>query len=306
LRLILTLCLLASLPLMAAAQLISNPNYPSAAAQAVGGAYTAAASGADAVYWNPAGLAYGSGTEGRFVYQRPWNLGFLTHLSAVGFTVLSPRAGGLAVSVQSLATRADGSTLASENEIALSHGLLLQHDIHSSLAFGYSLKVITYNLGESVTTTDGASEDLGSAAVAGLDVGATAQLWDRFKLGGAFKNINHPQLGQEEFKRDLPRIFAGGLSYFPYYGVRVTFDVERQLDSETQFKGGVNATVAEPLDLRFGVLTNPNMFTAGFGFHWRQLVLDYAFIYHPILEPSHLIGIGFNLNQSLADLWRTK
>lgn len=304
-RLMLNAIFVLAFPLLAAAQLISNPNYPVAAAQAVGGAYVAAASGAEAVYWNPSGLAYGKGTEGRFVYQQPWSLNFLSHLSASGSTMLSRRAGGIGIAVQSLATRVAGTTLASENELALSHGLLLQEDIHSSLAFGYSLKLITYNLGESVQGSSGQSEDLGSAAAFGVDVGATAQLWDRFKLGGAFKNINHPQLGSG-MKRDLPRIFSGGVSYFPYYGVRVTFDVERELERETQFKGGVNAMLAKPIDLRFGVVTNPNMFTTGFGFHWRELVIDYAFIYHPVLQPSHLVGIGFNISQSLADLWRTK
>ncbi len=292
--------LLFLLPVLAFGQLISNPNPPGVAAQGVGGAFTAAATGAEAVYWNPAGLAYGTGIEGRFAYQQPWSLSFLSHLSAVGYTPLSKRAGGLALSVQTLMTRDGGSTLANESEVAVSHGFLLQEDIHSSLAFGYSLKLISYSLGESVT-----GEDLGSSSTFGVDVGATAQLWDRFRLGGAFKNINNPQLGSDS-KRDLPRIFSGGVAYTPYYGVRVTFDLERQLESEAQFKGGVNAMIAKPLDLRFGVITNPNSFSAGFGFHWRELVVDYAFIYHPVLQPSHLVGIGFNLNQSFADLWREK
>ena len=288
------------LPVFAYGQLISNPNPPVVAAQGVGGAFTAAATGAEAVYFNPAGLAFGNGIEARFAYQQPWSMSFLSHLSAIGYTPLSKRAGGVALSVQSLITRDDGSTLANESEVALSHGILLQEDIHSSLAFGYSLKLISYSLGESVT-----GEDLGSSSTFGMDVGATAQLWDRFRLGGAFKNINHPQLGSDS-KRDLPRIFSGGVAYTPYYGVRVTFDLERELDSESQFKGGVNAMIAKPLDLRFGVITNPNSFSAGFGFHWRELVVDYAFIYHPVLQPSHLVGIGFNLSQSLSDLWREK
>jgi hypothetical protein len=181
LKIILIFVLALALPLLAAAQMISNPNPPVVAAQGVGGAYTAAASGAEAIYWNPAGLAYGKGIEGRFAYQQPWSLNFLSHLSASGFTSLSKRAGGIAVGVQTLATRDGGNTLANESEVAISHGIMLQEDIHSSLAFGYSLKLISYTLGESIVGTSGQSEDLGSAAAFGLDVGATAQLWDRFK-----------------------------------------------------------------------------------------------------------------------------
>jgi hypothetical protein len=293
--------LLLAVPLLASAQLISNPNYPVPAAQAVGGAFTAAAVGADAPYWNPSGLAYSTGSQGRFVYQQPWSMSFLSHLSAVGSTQLSPGAGGIALGIQSLTTRSGGYTMASETELMLSHGLMLQKDIHSSLAFGYTLKFINYNLGESVAPQDKQAVSLGSASTFGLDVGATAQLWDRFKLGGAFKNINNPGIGAG-IKRPLPRIISGGLSYFPYYGVRTTFDVERIISGETQLKGGLNASIVKPLDLRFGIMSNPNSFTAGFGLHWRELVVDYAFIYHPVLNPSHLIGIGFNLDQSLVDI----
>jgi hypothetical protein len=105
-------------------------------------------------------------------------------------------------------------------------------------------------------------------------------------------------------KRDLPRIFSGGVSYVPYYGVRTTFDVERSLEGESVFKGGVNAMIVDPLDLRFGIMTNPNNFTAGFGLRFRELVIDYAFIYHPILEPSHMIGIGFDLDRPIFEMRR--
>jgi hypothetical protein len=299
--------LLLIVPLVAAAQLVSNPNPPVPAAQAVGGAYTAAANGAEALYWNPSGLAYGTGSQGRFAYQQIWGASFLTHLAASGYTTLPRGFGGIGLSVQNLGTRDGGATLANENEVALGHGFLLQHDIHSSLAFGYTLKMIQYSLGESVADLSGNSLQLGNATAFGLDVGATAQLWDRFRLAGAFKNINNPQMGGDGVrKRDLPRMLSAGVAYTPYYAVRTTFDLERIIYGETQFKAGLNAQVVEPLDLRVGVITNPNSFTAGFGFHWRELVLDYAFMYHPVLSPSHLIGIGFNLDQSLAEIGKAK
>lgn len=296
---------LLSVPMFATAQLISNPNPPVPAAQAVGGAYSAVATGAEAPYWNPSGLAYSTGTQGRFVYQQPWGLSFLTHMSASGSTQLPAKYGGIALGVQSLTTRDGGYTMASETELFLSHGIMLQEDIHSSLAFGYTLKMISYNLGQSVTNDNGESIDLGSASTFGLDVGVSAQLWDRFKLGGSFKNINNPALGAN-IKRPLPRILSGGISYFPYYGVRTTFDVERAISGGTQFKGGVSAAIVKPLDLRFGIMSNPNTFTAGFGLHWRELVMDYAFMYHPVLSPSHQIGIGFNLDKPLFDIVRAK
>jgi hypothetical protein len=286
------------------AQLISNPNPPVPAALGVGGAYTAVASGAEAPYWNPSGLAYGKGTGGRMSYHRPYGATFLTHLSASGYTSLSAKAGALAIGIQTLGTRSGGQTMASENELFISHGFLLQQDIHTSLAFGYTLKMIGYDLGTSVAGESG-EIDLGNAITAGLDVGATAQVWDRFRLAGAFRNINHPQMGADR-PRDLPRILSAGVSYFPYYGVRTSFDIERELNAATIFKGGIDAQVVKPFHLRFGVMTNPNIFTGGFGLFWREIVIDYAFIYHPVLSPSHMIGIGFDVDQPIAEIWHRK
>lgn len=295
-----------TIPVLCFGQLISNPNPPVPAALAMGGAVTAAASGVDAVYWNPAGLAYGKGTQGRFAYHQPWGLSFLSHLTANFYSAIPNSTHGIAAGVQTLGTREGGSSMASETEVFLAHGFMLQKDIHSSLAIGYKAKLIGYSLGESVADDQGMSIDLGSATTFGLDIGGTAQLWDRFKLGAAFQNINRPQFGGSVAKRDLPCIFSGGVSYLPYYGVQTSFDVERMISGETQFKGGVNATVAKPLDLRFGVMSNPNVFTAGFGLHYRELVVDYAFVYHPVLNPSHLIGVGFNLDKTLPEIWRAK
>ena len=305
-RFLFTFLLILTVPLLVFGQLISNPYPPDPAAAAVGCATVASATGVNAAYTNPAGLAYGKGTQGRFVYHNPWSLSFLSHMSAVVYSSLPNKPHGFALGVQTLGTRMGGSTMAAETEAFLSHGFMLQQDIHSSLAFGYSLKLISYSLGESVTNDEGISEDLGSDIAFGLDVGGTAQLWDRFKLGAAFRNINRPQFGSTVAKRNLPQIFTGGLSYSPYYGVRTSFDVERLISGETQFKGGINATVVKPLDLRFGVFSNPNCFTTGFGLHFRELVVDYAFIYHPELNPSHQIGIGFDLDKSLPDIWRAK
>ncbi len=294
-------------------QMISNPLPPVPAATAVGGAYTAVAKGPAACFWNPAGLAFTSGTQGSFVYHQPWGIPFLTHVAGAIATELPRNAGSGAISYQTLGTRSGGTSLSTEGELALSHGLLLQQDIHTSLAIGYSLKLITWSLASSITGESG-EVDLGSAATFGLDIGASAQVWDRLRLGGVMHNINHPQLGASEYgvfgvggmKRDLPQMFSGGLLFFPYHGVETSFDIERVLSGETQLKGGLNANIVSPLDLRFGVFTNPNGFSAGFGLHWRELIVDYAFVYHPILSPTHQVGIGFQIEESLSDVWRGK
>jgi hypothetical protein len=288
----------------ATCQMISNPLPPVPAAAAVGGAYTAVAKGPAACFWNPAGLAFTKGTQGGFVYQQPWSMPFLTHIAGAIATELPRNAGCGAISYQTLGTRSGGTSLSTEGELALSHGLLLQHDIHTSLAVGYSLKLITWSLANSVTGESG-EMDLGSAATFGLDIGASAQVWDRLRFAGVMHNINHPQIGEYR-KLDLPQMFSGGLLYFPYRGVETSFDIERILSGETQLKGGINANIIPPLDLRFGIFSNPNGFSAGFGLHWRELIVDYAFVYHPVLSPTHQMGIGFQIEQSLADVWKSK
>ncbi|MCB9358211.1 MAG: hypothetical protein H6508_06675 [Calditrichaeota bacterium] len=293
---------LCALTLSASAQLVSNPHLPIAAAQGMGGAYTAVARGSDAVMWNPAGLGLSNGTGGRFAYHQPYSTSFLSHLSASGCTRLPRKAGSVGIAIQNLSTRLGGETLSNETEVAVAHGLLLQEDIHSSLSVGYALKLISWGLGESVEGPSG-SYDLGSATVFGLDVGATAKLWDRFYLAGAFHNFNHPQVG-EYLKRDLPRSMSAGVMYEPYYGVRTSFDIERRLEAGTVFKAGGDLQVVKPFHIRVGVMTNPNIFTAGFGLFYRDLVVDYALLYHPILAPSHTFSVGFDVAKSLGQIWK--
>jgi hypothetical protein len=301
-KLLTILCVMFAATHFANAQLISDPNLPTPAAQGMGGAFTAAARGSDAVIWNPAGLGMSHGTGGRFAYHLPYSVSFLTHLSASGYTYLPKKAGSIGVSIQSLGTRLGGETISGETEISVAHGLLLQEDIHSALSVGYAVKMISWSLGESVEGESG-SYDLGSATTIGLDVGATAKVWDRFFLGGAFHNINRPTMGRD-LKRDLPRSMSAGVMYEPYYGVKSTFDIERRLEGGTVFKAGGDLQVVKPFHLRVGVLTNPNIFTAGFGLFFRDIVVDYAFMYHPILSPSHTFSVGFDVPQSLGKLWK--
>jgi len=286
------------------AQLISNPHLPTPAAQGMGGAFTAAARGSDAVLWNPSGLALSHGTGGRLAYHQPYGASFLTHLAASGFTSLPRKAGSLGVAIQSLGTRLGGETISGETEISIAHGILLQQDIHSALSFGYALKLISWSLGESVDGPSG-SYDLGSATVVGIDLGATAKVWDRFTLAGVIHNVNHPQMGAE-MKRDLPRSMSGGLQYEPYFGVKTTFDIERRLEGGTVFKAGGDLQVVEPFHLRVGIMSNPNIFTAGFGLFYRDMSIDYSFLYHPVLSPSHAISVGFDVPQTLGQIWKPK
>lgn len=283
------------------AQLVSNPHLPTPAAQGMGGAYSAGARGSDAVLWNPAGLGLSQGTGGRFAYHQPYSASFLSHISVSGFSVLPKKAGAIGFAVQNLATRLNGETVSSESEISLAHGLMLQEDIHSAFSIGYAVKFISWSLGESVDGPSG-SYDLGSAMAVGIDVGATAKVWDRFILASAFHNINHPQMGSG-LKRDLPRSMSYGVQYEPYYGVKTSFDIERRLEAGTVFKAGSDLQVAKPFHLRVGVMTNPNVFTAGFGLFYRDITVDYAFLYHPVLSPSHTFSVGFDVPQGLGQLW---
>ncbi len=268
----------------------------------MGGAYTAAARGSDAVMWNPSGLGMSHGTGGRFAYHQPYSASFLSHLSVSGFTSLPKKYGAVGIAIQNLSTRLGGETISGETEIAIAHGLLLQEDIHSALSVGYALKLISWSLGESVQGPSG-SYDLGSATTVGIDVGATAKVWDRFFLASAFHNINHPQMGAD-LKRDLPRSMSAGVQYEPYFGVKTSFDIERRLDAGTIFKAGGDLQVVKPFHIRVGVMTNPNIFTAGFGLFYRDIVVDYAFLYHPVLSPSHSFSVGFDVPQSLGKLWK--
>ena len=220
---LLALLFLTSLPANAG---LFDDRFPSPRIMAMGGAGVAVGDGVWSPYYNPAGLSSLEKIQIGGAYQRLYNLKFFKNFFGAAAYPLPQKYGTLSLGVQYFGVDYEGESLSGEYTLSLSHGFYLLKDIHSSLAFGYSLKAYNWDLGTSVGGTE-----LGSTTVMGVDVGFQASVYSRTFVGIYFLNINAPQVG-EVAKYDLPQRFVAGVSYQPYDGVTTSLDLNRLAGQE--------------------------------------------------------------------------
>ena len=253
---------------------------PSARARAMGGAFTAVADDINTLFYNPAGLA-GSNHAVKIGFANLYNQQFTEYKTAAAGLQLPKKLGALAIGARMLDVAFEDVTLSSEQVWSLAHGFTLQKDIHSTINLGYALNY--YNL-----SFDGEKDD----SALGIDLGVTALLHGRTKLGFAISNLTKAKMGFEN-QIDLPSKLALGVAYVPYDGVTTTVEVKKDFAADTEFMGGVEAKLFEPLAIRFGVHQNPATYSAGATFTVEGISLDYSFTYHSVLEPTHYFNLGY-------------
>jgi len=254
---------------------------PSARARGLGGAFVSVANDANTIFFNPAGLA-DTHYEAKVGFARLNGEKFSEFKTIALGAELPKKLGNLGFGIRMLDVDFEDYNLMSEQIYTLSHAFTLQKDIHSTINLGYNINY--YNL----SFDDDDSDD-----AIGLDLGVTALLHTRTKLGFAVTNLTQSKMGFEN-QIDLPSRLALGISYIPYDGVTTSIEVKKDFAEATEFMGGVEAKLFEPLYLRFGVHQNPATYSAGATFILEGVSLDYAFTYHSVLNPTHYINLGYN------------
>jgi len=275
--------LLITLVLIPAALLLAvfDDYQPSAVARGFGGAYTAVANDANAMFYNPAGLSslnFSAKVGASFLnsdeYMELKNLAVAYKLPA--------KLGTLAVGARMMDVDFEDVNLMSEQIWSVAHGILLQKDIHSEISLGWAGNF--YNL-----SFDGEKDD----SAMGLDLGVTALLHGRTKFAFAVTNLNKAKMGDEN-QIDLPSKLALGIAYTPYDLVTTSIEVKKDFGMETEFMGGVEARPFEPFAIRFGVHQNPATYNAGFSLYIKNFELDYSYTYHPVLPSNQYLNLGYN------------
>ncbi|GAB1367151.1 hypothetical protein MASR1M36_20220 [Candidatus Cloacimonadaceae bacterium] len=255
---------------------------PSAVARGMGGAWTAVANDANALFYNPAGLSSTS-LSAKLGASYLYNQDYAENKSAAFAYQLPAKLGTLAIGGRMLDVDFEDATLMSEFTGSIGHGLYLLKDVHSEISLGWTGNL--YRL-----AYDGEKDDYAM----GIDLGVMALLHGRTKFAFAITNLNKAKMGNEN-QIDLPSKLALGIAYTPYDMVTTSVEVKKDFGMETEFMGGVEARPFEPLAIRFGVHQNPATYNAGASFYMQNIEVDYSFTYHPVLPPTHYISIGYNL-----------
>lgn len=255
-------------------------------ARGLGGCSSGLSGDATAVVYNPAGL---HALEKKDFYAsmfQPFGTDF-SRANFFAYAMPTPKWGTFGVGYTDFRVEYRGTVLSIERAFTVSHAFLAMNDVSSSFAFGYSVNV--YNLDYPTPSVGGI--DLGSETTIGLDVGIQAKLHERTTAGIFAKNVNNPEVG-DPVAHDLPQRIAGGIAYRPYDGVVTAIEIEKALGEDMQFHGGMEFEIAEPLVLRAGAQTNPGLFDAGVGLRYRNVLVDFTYTHHPVLDATLHYGLG--------------
>jgi hypothetical protein len=283
-KLVLSICLAASLAGPALAQGLPGPFDAGLGVRAMGfgGAYTALAQGSEALLYNPAGLAHLPGPRADSSYSLPmglysvaWLAGAIPSLGA-GFAYLS--AGGI--------TDPQGNPLA-YSHIGLVAGVGLPGE---KLPFLARFLPFPTALGMSVKYTRIQITDEVGGNLA-LDLGALTTLslpFGQLRLGLAIRDLG-PGIGLGERQEAQSVDIALGGALTSPQGFLIAVDL-----AGSYFALGAGWGVPG-FELRGGVRSQGGIFqiSLGLGVSWQSFALDYALTTHPMLGLSHRLAFGY-------------
>ena len=105
----------------------------------------------------------------------------------------------------------------------------------------------------------------GSAGAMGVDIGMAAAIFPDLWIGAKATNVNQPEYGSRNNEK-LPRDLSVGLSYRLSDLALFSAEVYKDVQFPISYRGGVEVTIVNGLVGRAGITTEPQTFSAGFGY----------------------------------------
>lgn len=259
---------------------VFNDYQPSARARAMSNAYTAISDDADGIFFNPAGISLAPFSASIGTAQL-YGQDFSELRTGSLVYPLPKKYGVVGIGTKMFDVEYEDYTLMSESQVTIAHGFQLLSDIHSSVNVGWSANL--YNL---------KFNEYGSDNAFGLNLGVLATMHQRTKFGFSVTNLNNPKVGKTN-QHSLPRKLAMGISYTPYDQVTTSVEMKKDFAEDTEFMGGVELKLFEPLYIRAGVHQNPATWSAGASFRMVGINVDYSYTQHTVLDATHYFNIGY-------------
>jgi hypothetical protein len=259
-----------------------------ARAVALGGAYTALATDANALLYNPAGLARVERNEATFMHDS-YAAGVLQEYGAYA----SPNGWGgsfnyvnSGVVQNTTNSNPDGSGLASTGLYDLAASAGYGRKLGDALSLGAELKYIR----ESIAGISGAGVafDFGAMYAVTQTPGLT--------FGASLQNVG-PTVKYESATQNLPLNIRGGAAYvFDAFEQKTTmsFDVMKERSQNAAVSAGAETILLKAMPVRVGFTTNDTAglgITTGIGWIHGGLAVDYAFVPLGSLGDAHRISV---------------
>ena len=273
-------------------------------ALALGGAFGAVADDASASLWNPAGLARLDRRQFQMTHTSLFGMGFSEQYMAAVYPHW--RYGTFAVTVRlfgvdGIEHRDDRNVLLpdelqdKESEIGIAYG----RAVGGGVFVGGVLKMQRQSLAG--YSGGGTGLDLGVLLRPMALAGVVGQAADRWTVGVAVRNALEPTVRLDLDEVPDPRGLRLASAWRKQAGedidVLAAVDLDQTKGSDGRWHLGLEADYRRQFALRTGSLSGA--WTAGFGVHWHDLALDYAYESNRLGDIQRL-GLTFTTGPSTA------
>ncbi len=134
--------------------------------------------------------------------------------------------------------------------------------------------------------------DYGNRIRPAFEIGLYSPVTDELKLGLRVRNPMQIELIEGE---NLASSVGFGLQYAPNPSLGILAEVEKDIRAELRFRGGMEYSLGEDLQLRLGIATAPTLISFGTGYRiTEKLLFDVAASYHTMLGISPGVGIRYS------------
>jgi len=136
------------------------------------------------------------------------------------------------------------------------------------------------------------ADDLGTKHLFTFEIGLQYHINHTLCFGVHFYNPITVKVLSYEDER-IPSVINLGFSWKFSEGFITTIEVEKDIQRKPMFKTGLEYHFVKPVYVRIGLLTNPTMFTFGFGVEFGQVRFDFSSSYHLVLGYSPQASLAY-------------
>ncbi len=170
-----------------------------------------------------------------------------------------------------------------QNKIGLAYAMQLGKRISAGMQINY---LYTHIEGE-----------YGASGVAYGEIGILSQPIDNLFIAAHISNFWHTKY-TDYTDIYIPMIFRIGAGYLLYQKALLSIEFEKDFEQDLIFKSGLEFDLNKQFFFRFGVATNPMVFSFGFGYKIKTFKADIAFSKHPVLGYSPAISLNYAFHKN--------
>ena len=165
-----------------------------------------------------------------------------------------------------------------QNKMGLAYAMAIGNKLSAGIQINY---LYTHIQGE-----------YGTSGSAYGEIGLLSEPIDDFFLAAHISNFWRTKYSSEN-EIYIPMIFRMGAAYLLYKKALLSIEFEKDIERELIFHSGLEFNMNNQFYFRFGIATNPMIFSFGFGYKINSFKADIAFSKHPVLGFSPAISLNW-------------